>query len=66
MADFTFTEKGWEHYVYWQTQDRKTLKKINRLIESIERDGKLQGIGKPELLKIGVMKPSGRYCRRLF
>lgn len=27
MSDFTFTEKGWEHYLYWQTQDRKTLKK---------------------------------------
>lgn len=62
MADFTFTEKGWEHYVYWQTQDRKTLKKINRLIESIERDGGLQGIGKPELLK---HNKSGLYSRRI-
>lgn len=62
MANFTFTEKGWEHYVYWQTQDRKTLKKINRLIESIDRDGKLQGLGKPELLK---HDKSGLYSRRI-
>lgn len=62
MANFTFTEKGWEHYIYWQTQDRKTLKKINRLIESIERDGKLQGLGKPELLK---HDKSGLYSRRI-
>lgn len=51
MADFTFTEKGWEHYVYWQMQDRKTLKKINSLIEDIRRNGAMQGIGKPEKLK---------------
>lgn len=62
MANFTFTEKGWEHYVYWQTQDRKTLKKINSLIEDINRNGALQGIGKPELLKHGK---SGLYSRRI-
>ena len=62
MADFTFTEKGWEHYVYWQTQDRKTLKKINRLIEDINRNGPLQGIGKPELLK---HNKAGLYSRRI-
>lgn len=31
-----FHDKGFEDYVYWQMQDRKTLKKINRLLESIE------------------------------
>ncbi len=62
MADFSFTEKGWEQYVYWQTQDQKTLKKINRLIIDIKRNGALQGIGKPELLK---HDKSGLYSRRI-
>lgn len=51
MADFTFTEKAIEQYIYWQTQDKKTLKKINSLITDIKRNGAMQGIGKPELLK---------------
>lgn len=51
MSNFTFTEKGWEHYLYWQMQDRKTLKKINSLIEDIRRNGAMQGTGKPEVLK---------------
>ena len=33
-----FTDNGWKDYVYWQTEDRKTLKKINRLIEDICRN----------------------------
>ncbi len=41
-----FTDKGFEHYVYWQTQDRQTLKRINELIKSIERDGVGEGAGK--------------------
>ncbi len=51
MNDFTFTKKGWEHYLYWQVRDRKTLKKINSLIDDIKRNGVMQGIGKPEPLK---------------
>ncbi len=62
MADFSFTEKVWEQYVYWQTQDQKTLKKINRLIINIKQNGALQGIGKPELLK---HDKSGLYSRRI-
>ena len=46
MADFTFTEKAMEQYIYWQTQDRKTLKRINSLIADINRNGAIQGIGK--------------------
>ncbi|MDR0984733.1 MAG: Txe/YoeB family addiction module toxin [Ruminococcus sp.] len=42
-------EKAWEQYIYWQTQDRKTLKKINNLIKSIDRDP-FSGEGKPEPL----------------
>lgn len=51
MNDFTFTEKGFEDYIYWQTQDRKTLKKINTLLEDVKRNGTLKGTGKPEKLK---------------
>ncbi len=51
MNDFTFTAKGFYDYLYWQTQDRKTLKKINNLLEDIKRNGAMQGIGKPEPLK---------------
>ena len=36
---------------YWQTQDKKTLKKINELIKDIQRNGLMNGIGKPEPLK---------------
>ena len=37
-------------YLHWQTQDKKTLKKINKLLQDIERNG-YNGIGKPEPLK---------------
>ena len=49
--DFTFTAKGFEHYLYWQSQDKKTLKKINSLLSDIQRNGVMQGTGKPEQLK---------------
>lgn len=62
MNDFTFSEKGWEHYLYWQTQDRRTLKKVNNLLEDIKRNGAMQGIGKPEPLKHGK---AGMYSRRI-
>jgi len=51
MNDFTFTEKGFDDYLHWQTQDRKTLRKINSLLEDIKRNGAMHGIGKPEPLK---------------
>ena len=43
-------EEAWEDYLYWQTQDRKTLKKINNLIKSIDRNG-YECEGDPEPLK---------------
>ena len=46
-----FDANGWEDYIYWQTQDRKTLKRINALIADIKRDPDGQGIGKPEILR---------------
>ena len=42
--------RAWEDYLYWQTQDKKTLKRINALIRDIQRGG-IEGIGKPEPLK---------------
>jgi len=41
---------AWDDYLHWQTQDKKTLKKINKLLQDIERNG-YKGIGKPESLK---------------
>ena len=38
MNELTFSEKGFEEYLYWQTQDKKTLKKINSLLEDIKLD----------------------------
>ena len=43
-------EKAWDDYLYWQKQDKKTLKRINKLLLDIERNG-YNGIGKPEPLK---------------
>jgi toxin YoeB len=45
-----FSNIAWEHYTYWQTEDKKILKKINELIRDIERNGNT-GLGKPEPLK---------------
>ncbi|WP_261566292.1 Txe/YoeB family addiction module toxin [Frankia gtarii] len=47
----TWTDHAWDDYLYWQGQDRKTLKRINALIADIKRDPEGQGIGKPELLR---------------
>jgi toxin YoeB len=43
-------DTAWEDYLFWQTQDKKTLKRINKLLQDIERNG-YNGIGKPEPLK---------------
>lgn len=43
-------DEAWEDYIYWQMQDKRTLKKINILLKDIER-GNFDGIGKPEPLK---------------
>ena len=53
-------DEAWEDYVTWQTEDKKTLKRINTLIKDIERNGAMNGIGKPERLKYGV-----GYSRRI-
>ncbi|PJJ71536.1 toxin YoeB [Diaminobutyricimonas aerilata] len=54
-------ESAWEDYLYWQTQDRKVLKRINTLLRDIQRNGN-DGIGKPEALKHGFQ---GYWSRRI-
>jgi len=54
-------EKAWDEYLYWQTQDKKTLKRIHKLIKDIDRHP-FTGIGKPEPLK-GNMQ--GYWSRRI-
>ena len=54
-------DEAWEDYLYWQKQDRKTLKRINQLLQDISRNG-YDGIGKPEPLK-GEF--SGWWSRRI-
>jgi len=56
-----FTDNAWDDYVYWQTEDRKMLKRINLLLEDISRNGNT-GIGKPELLTGDL---SGFWSRRI-
>lgn len=46
-----FLDEAWEECIAWQNEDRKTLKRINNLIRSINRDGLDKGLGKPEHLK---------------
>lgn len=47
----TFTEDAMNEYIAWQTEDKKTLTRINKLIQDIQRNGFMKGIGKPEPLK---------------
>lgn len=61
MSDLLFLPEGWEDYLYWQTQDRKTLRRINALIKDIQRSP-FEGIGKPEPLR---ENRSGWWSRRI-
>lgn len=56
-----FSSNAWEDYLYWQSQDKRTLKRINRLIKAIQRSP-FEGIGKPEPLKHGL---TGYWSRRI-
>lgn len=56
-----FDQDGWEDYTYWQSQDRKTLKRLNALISDIQRDP-FSGIGKPEGLRHIL---AGAWSRRI-
>ena len=57
-----FSENTWDDYLYWQKTDTAKLKRINKLIQSIEREGYSTGIGKPEPLKHDL---SGYWSRRI-
>ena len=56
-----FSEQAWEDYLYWQSQDKKVLKRINLLIKDISRDP-FKGLGEPEPLKYNW---SGYWSRRI-
>ena len=62
MSELIWSEDAWDDYLYWQNQDKRTIKKINSLIKDIERNGPLKGIGEPEALK-GNLR--GEYSRRI-
>ncbi len=54
-------DRAWDDYIFWQTQDRKTLKRINALIKDTKRSP-FEGIGKPEPLKDNL---AGMWSRRI-
>jgi len=58
----SFTLDGLEEYIKWQTEDKRTLKKINQLIKDIIRNGCEKGIGHPEPLRANL---SGYYSRTI-
>lgn len=61
MRSIEWIDYAWDDYVYWQTEDRKTLKRINALIKDISRSS-FEGIGEPEPLKANY---SGYWSRRI-
>lgn len=62
MTEKIWSDDAWEDYLYWQSQDKKTLKRINLLIKDIERNGSLRGIGNPEALTDNLQ---GEFSRRI-
>jgi toxin YoeB len=56
-----FADQAWEDYLYWQTQDRNIIKRINALVKDTERSP-YDGIGKPEPLKHSL---AGYWSRRI-
>lgn len=61
MSKITFSEDAWDEYLYWQIQDKKTLKKINELLKEIQRTP-FTGKGEPEGLRGDL---SGKWSRRI-
>lgn len=61
MSDLLFTDRAWRDYLYWQTEDKKMLKRINDLLRDISRSS-FDGVGKPEPLKGDL---SGFWSRRI-
>ena len=50
MGKLIFADRAWEEYLYWQSNDKNTLKRVNTLLKDITRNGN-GGIGKPEKLR---------------
>ncbi|RKP47746.1 Txe/YoeB family addiction module toxin [Pararobbsia silviterrae] len=61
VLNVMWTAEAWDDYVYWQGQDKKTLKRINQLIKDAQRTP-FEGIGKPEPLKANL---TGFWSRRI-
>jgi toxin YoeB len=61
LRKIEWTAMAWQQYVYWQTQDKKTLQRINKLIDASIRNP-FEGIGKPEALKENL---TGYWSRRI-
>jgi len=61
LSRLVWTNSAWSDYVYWQRQDKKTLKRINTLIKDALRNPE-DGIGKPEVLRENL---SGCWSRRI-
>ena len=61
MSNLSFSENAWQDYLYWQTQDKKILRRINQLLQDISHNG-YDGLGKPEPLKGNL---SGFWSRRI-
>ncbi|MDD5698114.1 MAG: Txe/YoeB family addiction module toxin [Victivallaceae bacterium] len=61
MLNICFTPEAWEDFNYWQTQDKKTYKRIIKLIAECARDP-FTGTGKPEPLRFAL---TGCWSRRI-
>jgi toxin YoeB len=61
LRKLAWDKNGWEDYIYWQSQDKKTLQRINKLIQNVLRSP-FEGIGKPEPLRENL---SGYWSRRI-
>jgi len=62
MTEKIWSDNAWNDYLYWQMQDKKTIRRINLLIKDIERNGCTDGIGNPEPLSDNLQ---GEFSRRI-
>ena len=62
MSEKIWSDDAWEDYLFWQMQDKKTLRRINALLKDIDRNGPMNGIGEPEMLKGNLQ---GFFSRRI-
>ncbi len=60
--ELQFSQQAWQEYLWWQKQDKRSIKRINNLLKDIARNGEMNGVGKPEPLKGNL---SGWWSRRI-